>query len=297
MRNEFQAWQEAYLAQINAALEEYLPAEGGSFNAIRRAMRYSVSAGGKRIRPTLTLEFCRIFGGDPVSALPVACAVECLHTYSLIHDDLPCMDDDDFRRGRPSCHKEFGEAEALLAGDALLTFAFELIASAPERTSADPLRCLKASRILAEKAGVLGMVGGQVMDLETEGTSLDAQTLTEIHRLKTSALLEAACLCGAVMAGADEAGCQCAEKYARNLGLAFQTVDDILDVTSTSEELGKPVGSDAENQKVTFVSLYGLEKAKELAEQTTRAAAETLALLPEQGFLLELTEQLLSRRS
>ena len=286
---------QAYVGAVNAALEEAVPAGSGPYGVVRDAMRYSLAAGGKRIRPVLTLEFARANGGDPARAMPFACAIEMVHTYSLIHDDLPCMDDDDFRRGRPSCHKRFGEANALLAGDALLTLAFEQIASAPERAGTDPAACLRASRELAALAGIGGMVGGQVMDLENEGKPVSEVDLRETYRLKTSALLMAACRMGALAAGADAAAVRNAGEYAERLGLAFQIVDDILDVTGDAAVLGKPIGSDRENGKITSVTLLTLEGARAEAARLTREASAILSELPDSGFLLELTDSLLNR--
>ena len=287
----------AYAAEVSQKLETYLAKNGEAYDEIKDAMAYSVSAGGKRIRPVLTLEFAKLFGGEEEHALPLACAVEMIHTYSLIHDDLPCMDDDDFRRGRPSCHKQFGEATALLAGDALLTLAFGTIAEAPQKTGADAGKCLRAAAILAQKAGMDGMIGGQVLDLANEGKPVNKEILTQTNALKTSALLQAACQMGAVIGGADETQIALAGEYAYELGLAFQIVDDILDVTGNAEELGKPIGSDAENQKTTFVSLLTLEGAKALAEECTVKALAALAKLPESDFLNDLTQYLLARRA
>lgn len=281
---------------VSQELAQYLKSDEREYAAVKEAMAYSVGAGGKRIRPVLTLTFAELFGGNVCHAMPLACAVEMIHTYSLIHDDLPCMDDDDFRRGKPSCHKQFGEATALLAGDALLTLAFETIANAPQETGADAVRCLKAAAILAQKAGMNGMIGGQVMDLANEEKPVSADILTQTNALKTSALLEAACQMGAVIAGADEEQVKLAGVYAYELGLAFQVVDDILDVTGSAEELGKPIGSDAENGKTTFVSLLTLKGATALAEECTARALAALKKLPENDFLTELTNYLLARR-
>lgn len=259
-----------FLKMINDALEGYLPK---SDDIVSQAMRYSVRNGGKRVRPILTLEFCRACGEDPKNALPFACAVEMIHTYSLIHDDLPCMDDDDYRRGKPSCHIAFGEANALLAGDALLTLAFETVAKAD-------LPCdnvVEAVKQLSFSSGIFGMVGGQVLDLQNENKSLSSEELEQIHNLKTGELIRVACVLGCVAAGADDKKIKAAEEYAHGIGLAFQIVDDILDVTSDAETLGKPIGSDAENQKTTYISLLGLEKSKEIAAQFTQNAKSALA--------------------
>lgn len=258
-----------YLDEINSALKEYLPAAD---DVVSQAMRYSVENGGKRIRPALLLEFCRVCGGDYKKAMPFACALEMIHTYSLIHDDLPCMDNDDFRRGKPSCHIAFGEEYALLAGDALLTLAFET--AMKSNLSAEIT--VKAAKELAKAAGVLGMVGGQVLDLQNEGKKVGVSDLQKTDELKTGELIRAACVLGCVCAGADDKKIAAAEKYAHDIGIAFQIVDDILDVTSDEETLGKPIGSDEENQKSTYVSLLGIEKSRKTAEELTLNAQKAL---------------------
>lgn len=275
---------------INDALEEYLPK---SDDIVSEAMKYSVRNGGKRIRPMLTLEFCKACGAEPENALPLACAVEMIHTYSLIHDDLPCMDDDDYRRGKPSCHIAFGEANALLAGDALLTLAFE---TAVKADIADE-NIVRAVKELSYSAGILGMVGGQVLDLQNENKALTLSELEQIHNLKTGELIRVACVLGCVAAGADEEKIKSAEAYAKGIGLTFQIVDDILDVTSDAETLGKPIGSDAENQKTTYVSLLGIEKSKEVAAELTRKAKAALAVYDENTEALSLlADNLLIRK-
>ena len=242
------------------------------------AMEYSLMAGGKRLRPALLLAFNRFFGGNGEAALPFAAAVECIHSYSLIHDDLPAMDDDDMRRGKPSCHKRFDEATAILAGDALLTDAFGLMASCAGTVPPD--RVVAAVAVMAESAGSPGMVGGQFLDMGYTGMpDIDLPRLRAMHAMKTGALITAACLCGAILAGADEAGRECARGYGRALGAAFQIADDILDETGDATLLGKPVGSDAAMGKVTYPSLVGLEKSRALAEAEKEAALA--ALLPE----------------
>ena len=259
-----------YIEKIEKCLDDFIPE---NHSAVCEAMRYSISAGGKRIRPVLTLEFCRICGCDYEKALPFACAVEMIHTYSLIHDDLPCMDDDDMRRGRPSCHKQFGEDIALLAGDALLTYAFPVIMSA----EFDSDKKVKAAAYLAEKSGFDGMIGGQLMDLQNENSDgVNENDLSNTDKLKTGALIKAACVLGCIAAGADEKQISAAEEYAENIGLAFQIVDDILDVTADEEQLGKPVGSDKEQGKNTYVTFYGIEQAKNLAAQLSTKAKEAL---------------------
>ena len=275
---------------INDALEEYLPK---SDDIVSEAMKYSVRNGGKRIRPMLTLEFCKACGAEPENALPLACAVEMIHTYSLIHDDLPCMDDDDYRRGKPSCHIAFGEANALLAGDALLTLAFETAVKADIAAE----NVVRAVKELSYSAGILGMVGGQVLDLQNENKALTLSELEQIHNLKTGELIRVACVLGCVAAGADEEKIKSAEAYAKGIGLTFQIVDDILDVTSDAETLGKPIGSDAENQKTTYVSLLGIEKSKEVAAELTRKAKAALAVYDENTEALSLlADNLLIRK-
>lgn len=296
MKQEYEEKIQKTAADVKRMLAQYLQTDGGAYDAVKKAMAYSANAGGKRIRPVLCTAFAELFGGSYEQALPLACAVEMVHTYSLIHDDLPCMDNDDCRRGRPSCHKQYGEATALLAGDGLLTLAFFVIAQSPEQTGADPVHCLRVCRELAQKAGMDGMIGGQVMDLANEHQSVTAEILTQTDALKTSALLEAACRMGAIVAGASEDDVHTAGEYAYHLGIAFQIVDDILDVTGKEEELGKPVGSDAASGKSTFVSLLTLDGARALAQKYTGRALAALKRLPDSGFLQALTEELLSRR-
>ncbi|MDO4848045.1 MAG: polyprenyl synthetase family protein [Clostridiaceae bacterium] len=260
------------------------------------AMRYAVENGGKRIRPVLTLEFCRVCGGEIENALNFACALEMIHTYSLIHDDLPCMDNDDYRRGKPSCHKKFGEEYALLAGDGLLTLAFETALADGNSVSAE--NKVKASRLLARLAGVAGMVGGQVLDLQSEGTEASLKKLSGIDELKTGALIKAACLLGCYAAGKTDADTLAkAETYAECVGHAFQIVDDILDVTSDSETLGKPVGSDVKNDKITYVSLMGVENAQTEVDRLTEKAVGALVGFDENtDFLKELAYNLAHRK-
>ncbi len=279
-----------FLKMINDALEQYLPA---SDDIVSEAMKYSVRNGGKRIRPMLTLEFCKLCGLEVQKALPFACAVEMIHTYSLIHDDLPCMDDDDYRRGKPSCHKAFGEANALLAGDALLTLAFETAAKADLPAE----NIVRAVRELAYSAGILGMVGGQVLDLQNENKALTGAELEQIHNLKTGELIRVACVLGCVAADADEKKIQAAEEYAKGIGLTFQIVDDILDVTSDAETLGKPIGSDAENCKTTYISLFGIEKSRKIAADLTDKSKEALCAFDNDcTALLQFADNLLTRK-
>lgn len=280
-----------YIAFADSQLEKLLSFKKDEQHSVREAMLYSAAAKGKRVRPVLVFEFCRALSGDYKKAAEFACAVEMIHAYSLIHDDLPCMDDDDLRRGKPSCHIKFGEANALLAGDALLTMAFKTAAAANLPDSAKT----KAVMLLSEYAGINGMIGGQAIDLKYENLPVSEEILQNINRLKTSALLSCACAIGAVAAGADEKQIESAKKYGEMLGLAFQIVDDILDVTANQSKLGKPVGSDAENGKTTYVSLLGLENAKKAADHYSKQAEKCLKQLDDSEFLLEFTEQMLNR--
>ena len=273
---------EEYLQAIEETLAGYLkvPCEPGR---VLEAMGYSAFAGGKRIRPC---------GGDWRKALPFAAGVEMVQTYSLIHDDLPCMDDDDMRRGRPSCHIAYGEATALLAGDGLLTMAFEAIADA----QLPPDRVVKAVGILANGIGVQGMIGGQEMDLENEGAiSLPLDTVRKTNEKKTSALLSAACRMGVAAAGGTEEQFAAADRFARNFGLAFQVIDDILDLTADAAVLGKPVGSDIANEKVTYPSILGLEGAREYACRYTAEAIDAVGIFAEKDILADYTRGLLDR--
>ena len=283
--------------EVEQIVTSFLPKEEGYQKTVLEAMNYSVSAGGKRLCPMLMLETYRMFGGTSKVIEPFMAAIEMIHTYSLIHDDLPAMDNDEYRRGRKTTHVVYGEAMAILAGDALLNYAFETAASAFVLDEGNPA-IGKAFMILASKAGVYGMIGGQVLDVESEGKEIDADTLKFIHIHKTSALLESAMLIGAVLAGASEQQQRTVELAARELGLAFQIRDDILDVTGNTDELGKPVGSDEKNHKNTYVALEGLEKAKEDVKRYSESAIDRLKSLPVRNeFLYELIEELIDRRS
>lgn len=259
------------------------------------AERYSLFAGGKRIRPMLTIEFCRMFGGDEAAALPFACAVEMIHTYSLIHDDLPCMDDDELRRGKPCNHKVFGEAMALLAGDALLTGAFEAAAT---NTEVGPEISAMAVAYLAGSVGRYGMIGGQVMDIEGEGREIGLEELIKLHSLKTGALIGASCVLGALAAGVrfDDPHMIDVVTYSENIGLVFQIIDDILDATATEEQLGKSIGGDKKHKKNTFLNFYSEEEARFYAEQLTREAVAAIKRYPESDALQSLAEWLLTRQ-
>lgn len=256
------------------------------------AMYYSISAGGKRLRPVLVMEFCRMCGGDPEKSLPAACAIEMIHTFSLIHDDLPCMDNDDMRRGKPSCHKAYGEATALLAGDALENMAFGTLA---ESTLPDNVK-VKAIKELSYAVGMYGMIGGQVIDTEYE-SKLDSEQLIEMYRMKTGALLKSACRMGCICAEADISLIEKATEYADSLGLAFQIIDDILDIIGDAEKLGKPIGSDASNGKLTYASINGIERSSEYAEELTQKALNALDSFDDNEFIKELTIYLLKRSS
>ncbi len=263
-----------YADLINNKLSELLYDVKDGQDYILEAMNYSLSNGGKRIRPILVLEFCRACGGKVDDAINFACAIEMIHTYSLIHDDLPCMDNDDFRRGKPSCHKAYGEEYALLAGDGLLTLAFE---TALKSKNIKPEILVEAVRILANLAGVAGMVGGQVLDLQSEAAAPTLEKLQTIDKLKTGALIKASVLLGCYAANVvDNEKLKAAEKYAECIGMAFQIVDDILDVTSNSETLGKPVGSDEKNNKITYVSFMGVEKSEKIVDDLTNEAIASL---------------------
>lgn len=264
------------LEMIENALEKYTRHDECLYACLHDAMAYSLLAGGKRLRPLLLLEFCKICGGELEKALPFACAVEMIHTYSLIHDDLPCMDDDDLRRGVPANHVVFGEDIALLAGDALLSLAFEVILSDENVKNLGAQKVARAAGVLAKACGVNGMIAGQVIDLTHEGKAVDVATLEQMHKKKTGALITAAATIGCIVAGASEEKIALAREFAENLGLAFQIVDDILDVTADENSLGKPVGSDAANDKSTYVSLLGLERANSLAKELTDKAVAAL---------------------
>ena len=281
---------ERFLPDIEEKLESCISADNSAANA----MKYSLLSGGKRIRPILLLELYSLCGGTDKYALDFAAAIEMIHTYSLIHDDLPCMDNDDMRRGKPSCHKAFGEDTALLAGDALLTLAFK---TAADTVGIPSDRVLKAIAVLAEKAGINGMVGGQVEDLALEKSGADINDLGKMYLKKTSCLLSAAAVCGSILAGADEEKIAYAEEYAEKLGLAFQIIDDILDCTSDEKTLGKPIGSDAKNGKTTYVTLLGEDGARKAAAELSNDALNTLYNIGgDTAILKELTEDLLYRK-
>lgn len=281
-----------YQAKINSRLDIILSENGQLYDEIIRACRYAVIDGGKRIRPILLLEFYKLCGGNDDCAYNFACALEMIHSYSLVHDDMPCMDDDDMRRGKPSCHKEYGECTALLCGDALLTEAFSVAA----KTMGIPSeRVIKAMAHLATSSGVGGMIGGQVIDVNLNHDS-DDSVLFEMYRLKTGALLKTACAIGAILAGADEQSVLNAETFGEKLGIAFQIIDDILDFQGDEKTLGKPVGSDEKNSKDTIVVRLGAEYCRELAKKYTEEAYESLNLFDgDKSNLKEIAAYLLER--
>ena len=295
MERSFKELLEQKTAETEAAVYAYLPEEKSFQKTIFEAMNYSVKAGGKRLRPLLMLETYRMLGGQGKEIMPFMAAIEMIHTSSLIHDDLPCMDNDELRRGKPTTWKVYGYDMAVLAGDALMIYAFETAAKALALGGA-PERVARAMGILAEKTGIYGMIGGQTVDVELTNRPVSREQLDFIYRLKTGALLEASMMIGAVLAGASKEELQTVERIAANVGLAFQIQDDILDVTSSQEVLGKPVGSDEKNNKTTYVTLEGIEKSKHDVKQLSETAVDILYSLPGKNeFLEELIEMLVSR--
>ena len=294
MQNKVEVFGKLFEEKLYAYFKEYLP----QYKLIFDSMEYSVKNGGKRVRPLLTLLFCDACGGDVNCALPFAQAVEFIHTYSLIHDDLPCMDDDDYRRGKLSNHKVYGEAFALLAGDGLLTAAFEIISKGCLDGLYDSETAISGVSALSSLAGSRGMIGGQVVDLLNENNpDADFETLQLMDSLKTGALIEAACVLGCIAAGADEDEFNAARCFAQNIGLAFQIKDDILDVTSTLEKLGKLTGSDTQNGKSTYVTLMGVEKCQALVEKLTEDALNSLDEFPDNEALKKYAEYLAHREN
>lgn len=283
-----------YKELVDRQLNVYMDLPSSKQDRLYEAMKYSLNAGGKRIRPIIAMEFAFICGGSEEAALPAACAIEMMHTFSLIHDDLPCMDNDDMRRGRPSCHKAFDEATALLAGDALEMFPFEILADSV-KYGVTAENTVKMVRLLAECGGHSGMIGGQQIDTQFEGSRLDNCQLLNMYSLKTSRMLQAAACMGCLTAGADENSLNKAYEYGEKLGLAFQIVDDILDICGNSEILGKPVGSDEENNKETYAKSVGVDRAKKKAETLTNEALEILDCFDSSDFLKKFTIELLNR--
>ena len=282
--------------EIEEMFRSFLPAEEGFARTMAQAMNYSMLAGGKRLRPMLIQETYRLFGGTEKVAEPFMAGMEMIHTHSLIHDDLPALDNDDYRRGRLTTHKVYGEAMGVLSGVALLNYAYETMLQAFSLTE-DQDRVICALKVMAEKTGIHGMLGGQSVDVENDGKPLEKEMLDYIYRNKTSALIEASMMTGAILAGADEQQVAVVEEAAGNIGLAFQIQDDILDVTSTDEELGKPVHSDEKNNKVTYVTLFGIEEASRQVELLSGKAIKLLKSLNKNNdFLYLLIEKLINRR-
>ena len=282
--------------EAERVIRKYLPEESGFAKTMAEAMNYSMTAGGKRLRPILIMETYRLFGGEGALCEPFMAAMEMIHTHSLIHDDLPALDNDDYRRGRLTTHKVYGEAMGVLSGVALLNRAYEVMLSAFDLTE-DKERVISAMRIMADKTGINGMLGGQSVDVENDGKPLEREMLDYIYKNKTSALIEASMMAGAILGGADEEQTTQIEKAASAIGLAFQIQDDILDVTSTSQELGKPVHSDEKNNKVTYVTLFGVEKASEQVQKLSEQAEAVLeGLSSKNKFLTALIMEMASRR-
>ena len=278
------------IEDINKNLEIYLGRQDTPQGSFYDVMDYSLKAGGKRLRPVLMLKTCEMCGGNPEDVMPFACAMEMIHTYSLIHDDLPSMDNDDMRRGMPTSHKKFGEANAILAGDALLNKAFEVMSSCTE----NPAKTLRAIATIAKSSGIEGMIGGQVLDIENGEMSLER--LEYVDSLKTGAIIKSSCVVGAIFADASESEIAAVDEFATHLGIAFQIQDDILDVIGTSEELGKPIGSDEEQNRTTYVKSFGLDGARNLLMEHSKKAMDALAPFGESAaFLIKLTAYLVER--
>lgn len=271
---------------VEEALDRFLPPAEAYPRLIHEAMRYSVFAGGKRLRSILTIASAEAVGGTPEDALPVAAALECIHTYSLIHDDLPSMDNDDFRRGKPTCHKVYGEALAILAGDALLTLAFSLLSQEALARKLGAERLSLLIQEVARAAGSLGMVGGQVVDILSEGKEVDRKTLRYLHTHKTGALIRASVLAGALVASASKDELRALSRYGERIGLAFQIVDDLLDITGKQEEMGKPVGGDRRKRKATYPQLLGQAESRRQVEKLINEAKEALTLFGESAWAL-----------
>lgn len=295
MMNDFKEELKKRIEEIETILEQYLPKEEGYQKTVIQAMNYTLKAGGKRIRPLLMLETYKKFGGTDSIIEPFLVAIEMIHTYSLVHDDLPALDNDDYRRGRKTAHIVYGEDMAILAGDALLNYAFEVAAKTFSIKEGD-VRIGRAFQVLASKPGIYGMIGGQTADVELTGKPMSIEQILFIHHNKTGALLEASMMIGAILAGAKEEDVKTIEEVGRDIGLAFQIEDDILDIIGTEEELGKPVNSDERNGKITYVSLKGMEQSKEDVKQLTERAIEKLSLVGEDNpFLTELLHYLINR--
>ena len=297
MSSNYAELRDEEVKEIEEILKSYLPEQNGYQRIIMDAMEYSLMAGGKRLRPMLMQETYRLFGGTEKVIEPFMAAQEMIHTYSLVHDDLPAMDDDELRRGRKTTHVVYGEDMGILAGDALLNYAFETAAAAFDKYPEKALQIGKAMKILGNKAGIYGMLGGQVVDVKETGHAVDKDVLDFIYALKTGALLESSMMIGATLAGADDESIALIEKVASKVGLAFQVQDDILDVTSTAEVLGKPIHSDEKNEKTTYVTLLGIDKAEKIVEKESVEAIELLKSLPVRNDYLEwLLTQLIHRK-
>lgn len=298
MNTVFQKELKKRTESLEAELVRFLPQETGFAKTMAGAMNYSMNAGGKRLRPLLLQETCRMFGGDIARTFPFLAAMEMIHTHSLIHDDLPALDNDDYRRGRLTTHKVYGEAMGVLSGVALLNYAYEIMLKAVLEAGPEKERPLYAASVIARKTGIGGMLGGQSVDVENDGKEISAELLDYIYRHKTSALIEAPMMAGAILAGAGPEEVRTVEQAASKLGLAFQIRDDILDVTSTTAELGKPVHSDEKNHKVTYVTLYGVEEASRIVGQLSEEALSLLHTLHrENDFLEDLILYLVYRKS
>ncbi|MDW7669101.1 MAG: polyprenyl synthetase family protein [Bacillota bacterium] len=293
---EFNEWISYRKNLINKEMELFLEKRNNFQSIIYNAINYSIFAGGKRIRPILTLASYELFDYDILVPMPFACAIEMIHTYSLIHDDLPAMDDDDYRRGNPSCHKKFGEDIAILAGDALLNKAYEIIFNINNDKNISPEKIIEAGRVLAYASGSEGMIGGQIVDLHHEKDTLEILEYMHLH--KTGALINASCKVGGIIGGADEEELVHLDEFSKNLGLAFQVKDDILDVEGKNEDIGKPSGSDIENKKLTYVTLLGVEKAKKLEKELTEKSISSLDYFGSNGDCLKnLANTLLHRKN
>ena len=285
--------------EIEAVLKSYLPREEGFAKTMAQAMNYSVLAGGKRLRPMLILETCRMFGGEDKLAYPFMAAMEMIHTHSLVHDDLPALDNDDYRRGRLTTHKVYGEAMGVLSGVALLNYAYEVMLTAFDLAEDEKARArvIKALKVMSHKTGLYGMLGGQSVDVENDGKPMSREMINYIYENKTSALIEGSMMAGAILGGASAEEVAVVERAASGIGLAFQIQDDILDVTSTAEELGKPIHSDEKNHKTTYVTLMGIEKASQQVAELSEEAVKLLEGLNKKNeFLFTLVKELVGRR-
>lgn len=295
---DFKARLKEIIKIVDSNIDKYLPPEDKFPQTIYKSMRYSVFAGGKRLRPVLAVAACEAVGGNIQEVIPFACAIEMIHTYSLIHDDLPAMDNDDYRRGRLTNHKVFGDAMAILAGDGLLNKATETMIKAPLQNGKDYLKYLKAMDEVMTASGTEGMIGGQVVDIESENKTIDTDTLYFMHAHKTGALITAPVRVGAIIGGASEEVINALTEFSKNLGLAFQIKDDILDITGDEKKLGKKVGSDINNNKSTFPSIFGLERSQEMVVEVSQKAMNALDILGDKGeFLKEIANYLINRES